>query len=83
MGSGSVSISLTPEMPGRESTLTINGPWAFMRLLDAGSVSRAGDDIRARFVIGGRDVTYTIQVGSISNPFFLRALSEFNCPAGL
>ena len=65
------------------TTVSVNGPWAFMRLLDAGSVSRAGDDIRARFVIGGRDVTYTIQVGSVSNPFFLRALSEFNCPSGV
>jgi type VI secretion system protein ImpL len=83
MGSGSVSISLTPEMPGRESTLEVAGPWSFMRLLDMGSVSKAGDDIRARFVIGGRDVTYNVQVGSISNPFFLRALSEFNCPTGL
>ena len=54
-----------------------------MRLLDRGSVSRAGDAIAARFVVGGRDVSYTINVGSISNPFFLRALSEFSCPAGL
>ncbi len=83
MGSGSVSISLTPELPGRASTISVNGPWAFMRLLDAGSVSRAGDDIRARFVIGGRDVSYTIQVGSVSNPFFLRALSEVACPTGV
>lgn len=83
MGTGAVSISLTPELPGRESSVSVNGPWALMRLLDAGSVGRSGDNIRARFVIGGRDVAYNIQVGSISNPFFLPALSEFKCPAGL
>lgn len=83
MGSGTVSISLTPEMEGRASNLSVQGPWALMRLLDAGSVSRSGEDIRARFVIGGRDVAYNIKVGSIANPFFLPALSEFKCPSGL
>ncbi len=37
---GSVSISLTPEMPGRASTVADRGPWAFMRLLEYGSVSQ-------------------------------------------
>ena len=54
-----------------------------MRLFDAGSVTKSGDNIQARFVVGGRDVAYTIQVGAIENPFFLPALSEFSCPAGL
>lgn len=83
MGGGTVSLSMTPEMSGRESSLEVSGPWAFMRLLGGGSVTRNGDDLRARFVVGGRDVTYNITVGSISNPFFLAALSEFNCPTGI
>lgn len=83
MGAGSVSLSLTPEIPGRLSSIGVEGPWALMRLLDAGTISRSGDNIQARFVIGGRDVAYTIQVGSIANPFFLPALSEFRCPSGL
>ncbi|TIN13954.1 MAG: hypothetical protein E5Y31_32460, partial [Mesorhizobium sp.] len=32
--SGSASLSLTPEMPGRESTIKFEGPWALKRLLD-------------------------------------------------
>jgi type VI secretion system protein ImpL len=34
-------------------------------------------------VIGGRDVAYTFQVGSLANPFFLPALSQFTCPSGI
>jgi type VI secretion system protein ImpL len=83
IGAGSVNLTLLPEMPGRESTISVTGPWALMRLLDAGSVSRSGDSVLARFVVGGRDVAYTFQVSSVANPFFLPALSEFNCPAGL
>ena len=67
----------------RSSSAAFNGPWALMRFLDSGSVTRSGDDIRARFVIGGRDVAYTMRVGTIANPFFLPALAEFSCPTGL
>jgi len=82
-GSGSAGITMTPEIPGRPSELSRNGPWALKRLLDAGSVSSRGDELAARFVIGGREVSYRIQVGSLSNPFTLKALGDFKCPAGL
>ncbi|WP_181183488.1 MULTISPECIES: type VI secretion system membrane subunit TssM [unclassified Mesorhizobium] len=78
--SGSASLSLTPEMPGRESALKFDGAWALKRLLDKASVTANGASAEARFVIGGRDVGYTIQVGSGANPLFLPALSGFSCP---
>lgn len=80
--SGSASLSLTPEMPGRESTLKFEGPWALKRLLDKATItgSDSDSDVTARFLIGGRDVTYTIQTGSGPSPFFLPALSGFSCP---
>lgn len=81
--SGSASISLVPEMEGRKAQISYTGPWGFMRLLRAGSVSRRGDVLGARFVIGGRGVSYKIQVGSVSNPFSLPALVKFRCPTGL
>ncbi len=81
--SGSASISLVPELEGRKAQISFNGPWGFMRLLRAGNVSRRGDILNARFVIGGRGVSYKIQVGSISNPFSLPALAQFKCPTGL
>ncbi|MCV0395825.1 MAG: type VI secretion system membrane subunit TssM [Rhizobiaceae bacterium] len=82
-GGGSASVSLQPEIPGREPVKEKTGAWALMRLIDDGSVQRGGDEITARFLVGGREVSYKIQVGSIANPFFLPALSEFKCPTGL
>ncbi|WP_245465862.1 type VI secretion IcmF C-terminal domain-containing protein [Mesorhizobium sp. M7A.T.Ca.TU.009.02.1.1] len=78
--SGSASLSLTPEMPGRESAIKFEGPWALKRLLDKAAVTGHDSNMQARFVIGGRDVTYTLQTGSGSNHFFLPALSGFSCP---
>ncbi|MGX5840906.1 type VI secretion system membrane subunit TssM [Mesorhizobium sp. ArgA1] len=77
---GSASLSLTPELPGRESAIKFDGPWALKRLLDKGQVTANGDSLEARFVIGGRDVAYTIKTGEDGNPFTLPALSAFSCP---
>jgi len=78
--SGAASLSLAPEMPGRDSALKFDGPWALKRLLDKATVTANGANTEARFVIGGRDVAYTIQAGSAANPLFLPALSGFTCP---
>ncbi len=78
---GTASIALYPELTGRENRLDRTGPWALMRLLDAGTVNPKGEEIVARFAIGGRDVSYKIRVGSSYNPFFMPALSDFKCPA--
>ncbi|TIU51347.1 MAG: type VI secretion system membrane subunit TssM, partial [Mesorhizobium sp.] len=78
--SGSASLSLLPEMPGRESALKFEGPWALKRLFDKATTTGDGASTEARFVIGGRDVAYTIQAGSGANPLVLPALSGFSCP---
>lgn len=83
LAAGEVNLSFIPQIAGRQSFINFQGPWALMRLFDAGSVTRQGDNMQARFVVGGRDVSYTIQVGSLDNPFSLPALSEFACPTGL
>jgi type VI secretion system protein ImpL len=77
---GSAQLSLIPELSGRESALNFVGPWALKRLLDAGALTRTGETMEARFVIGGRDVTYTLQMNSSVNPFSMPALSGFSCP---
>ena len=82
LDSGSANLSLTPELPGRESVIRFDGSWALKRLLDRATVTRNGDNLEARFVIGGRDVAYTIQINSTGNPFSLPAISGFNCPSG-
>ncbi|WP_208760442.1 type VI secretion system membrane subunit TssM [Mesorhizobium intechi] len=78
--SGSASLRLMPEMPGRDSALKFDGPWALKRLLDKAAITANGANTEARFVIGGRDVAYTMQTGPGANPFLLPALSGFSCP---
>lgn len=82
-GGGSVTLSILPELAGRSSVYSDSRPWALMRLIAQGAVTRSGDTLQVRFLLGGRDVSYNIQVGTIFNPFFLPALSEFSCPTGL
>ncbi|RWE65905.1 type VI secretion system membrane subunit TssM [Mesorhizobium sp.] len=80
MASASASLSLIPEMPGRESAIRFEGPWALKRLLDKADITSTGGNTEARFVIGGRDVAYTVQTSSDPNPLFLPAFSGFSCP---
>ena len=41
---------------------------------------KKGEELIARFVIGGREVSYQIRIGSSYNPLFLPALKSFKCP---
>jgi type VI secretion system protein ImpL len=83
LGGGAVTISMLPELPGRDNTVTVQGPWALLRIMARNITSHKGDTLRVTIMVGGRDVSYSIQVGTVLNPFFLPALSEFNCPTGL
>ncbi len=38
MASGSVNLSFQPPIEGRQSSVNFDGPWALMRLFDAGSL---------------------------------------------
>lgn len=81
-GAGSASITIFPELPDRKSSVAETGQWAFMRLVSKGAPTKSEDGISVRFVIGGREVSYKIEVKSLRNPFTLPALGEFKCPAG-
>lgn len=76
----SASLTLSPDLPGRDSSLKFQGVWALKRLFESGSLTRNGDALEARFVIGGRDVSYAIRAGAAGNPFAIPALSGFSCP---
>jgi len=80
---GTASVNVLPEAFGVDSTVRFTGPWALYRLLNAGSMSQSGDKLSVRFVVGGREVSYQVKVGSLANPFSLPALRSFSCPAGL
>lgn len=82
-GAGSVTLQFSPELRGRESQISYNGPWAFLRFLNDGSPRVVGPNMQTRHVIGGRQIGYRFDIAASDNPFFLRELSEFNCPKGL
>jgi type VI secretion system protein ImpL len=65
------------------SVVQKDGTWSFFKMLDSGSVLKQGDGVVASFVVGGREVSYQFNVGSLLNPLVLPALREFRCPTGI
>jgi type VI secretion system protein ImpL len=78
---GTASISL-PEVEGRDSVIRVTGPWAFHRLLNAGSIKQSGNKMTVRYVIGGREVVYRLTLDTVDNPFILMRQLKFSCPEG-
>ncbi|MCX8280055.1 type VI secretion system membrane subunit TssM [Phyllobacterium sp. 0TCS1.6C] len=67
---------------GLQQALTENGDWSPFRLFDKADISSRGDDLfRARFANGGNEAEFDVQFGSVLNPFRLKAISDFACPA--
>ena len=78
-------LELLPQARDEPSGLALSGSaWDALRLLqNASSRSVQGDQIRATFVLGSRQITYELRSDVTPNPFALRALSQFRCPQSL
>jgi type VI secretion system protein ImpL len=79
-GSGRARLSLSPELAGRDSAMRFDGPWALKRLFEQATFKTEGDKLEMRFLIGGRDVAYTIATDRGAQPLGGPALSAFKCP---
>jgi len=79
-GSGRARLSLSPELAGRESAMRFEGPWALKRLFDQATFKTEGEKLEMRFLIGGRDVAYTVATDRGGQPLGGAALSAFKCP---
>ena len=73
----------TPPPPPAPAVLERTGAWSLFRMLDAGAAAKRGDRMVARYIVGGRELTYQFTISSLQNPFSLPALREFRCPTGL
>ncbi len=75
-------VMLVPGVAGSENQLTRDGPWAIFRLLDAAKVvpTDVPDRKKVYFNVGGRQVVFQMQSGSVNSPFGLAALKNFRCP---
>jgi type VI secretion system protein ImpL len=87
-GSGNVSqarLSFTPAPETRPGGLTLNGPWAWFRLLDRSKIEagQSGDVLKATFRLGERHARFEIRADSVENPFVLDELRNFSCPPQL
>ncbi|GJD45622.1 hypothetical protein AFCDBAGC_3496 [Methylobacterium cerastii] len=82
-GLGKAAITLDFGFGTQPVVVEKQGTWSLYRMLDTGSVLKQGDGIVATFVIGGRQLSYQINVSSLLNPLALPALREFRCPTGI
>lgn len=71
-----------PPQPLPPSVLEKTGPWSLFRMIDRSGATQRGDRLIVSFIVGGRELTYQIAVGSTLNPFTMSALREFRCPNG-
>jgi type VI secretion system protein ImpL len=78
-GGGQVHIEATP--PGR-AELRTDGPWAWFRMIDKGSLdpSSQGERYKLTFDLDGRKMVYELTASSVVNPFRRDALEQFRCP---
>ncbi len=79
-------LTLTPTTAGLPAPVTENsGPWALLRLLDAGHVTATGqaDKVRITFGSPGSSAEFELTAHSVHNPFTLAALRAFRCPTKL
>ncbi|MCB1923887.1 MAG: type VI secretion system membrane subunit TssM [Gammaproteobacteria bacterium] len=78
---GTVSMRVSPPKAQGSGGRTIDGPWAWFRLLDDSKVTRrAADQFDITFDIDGRKIEYELRAGSALNPFNLSELERFRCP---
>jgi len=84
-GSTQVRLQVSPPLNAGASGMTYDGPWALLRLFDRAKIdaTNAPERFKATFDVDGRKAVFEVIASSVRNPFRLRELNEFSCPAGL
>jgi type VI secretion system protein ImpL len=79
-------ITAMPRIRVDTSTISIDGPWAFMRLMHRGEAIPTATPGRTRavFEFDGRKAVLDIaSAGSIANPLTSDVLTTFRCPSSM
>jgi type VI secretion system protein ImpL len=79
-------ITANPRILPETSTLSADGPWAFMRLMQKGHVLETATPGRTRvaFDFDGRKAVLDISsAGSAANPLTSNVLTTFRCPSSM
>lgn len=84
-GATGIRLTMTPTNGGPATVVQNNGPWALLRLLDAGKVVNSGqpDKFKVIFTSPAGKAVFQLNAASVRNPFTLGALRAFRCPAKL
>lgn len=84
-GVSQVQMQFSPMSSNGRSGLTLDGPWAFFRLLDMSGMtpSSTPEKFQTKFQLDDRWVEYEIRANSAFNPFNLPELRDFRCPSQL
>ncbi|MDF0729341.1 type VI secretion system membrane subunit TssM [Pseudomonas entomophila] len=82
---GVVRLSISPPSGTGRSGLTLEGPWAWFRLLDQSDLIAGSTPERfsLRLRVDGASVSYELRASSAFNPFRSRVVSGFSLPERL
>ncbi|CAG8865816.1 hypothetical protein PS627_01735 [Pseudomonas fluorescens] len=82
---GVVRLSISPPAASGRSGLTVEGPWAWFRLLDQSDLVAGSSPERfsLRLRVEGTSVSYELRASSAFNPFRSRVVSGFSLPEHL
>ncbi|ERO62787.1 type VI secretion system membrane subunit TssM [Pseudomonas piscis] len=82
---GVVRLSIMPPSASGRSGITLDGPWAWFRLLEQSDLSATNspDRFNLRLRVDGASISYELRASSAFNPFKSRVLSGFSLPERL
>lgn len=82
---GVVRLSISPPSASGRSAVTLDGPWAWFRLLEQSDLvaGSAPDRFNLRLRVDGASISYELRANSAFNPFKSRVLSGFSLPERL
>ncbi|NBF00955.1 type VI secretion system membrane subunit TssM [Pseudomonas sp. Fl5BN2] len=82
---GVVRLSIMPPSATGRSGVTLEGPWAWFRLLEQSDLSAGNspDRFNLRLQVDGASISYELRANSAFNPFKSRVLSGFSLPERL
>jgi type VI secretion system protein ImpL len=81
-GMQTARLIITPATAGNPVEVDASGPWALFRLFAQGSLTQgaSSDQYTLTFTQGGHDASFSIEAGSVFNPFTPGMLTDFQCP---
>nr|WP_315595954.1 type VI secretion system membrane subunit TssM [uncultured Cupriavidus sp.] len=81
-GGQRAELTAYPRVRPETSTISVNGPWALMRLFDRARIasSATAGRLQAEFDFDGRKASFDVHVGSLPNPWTSDLLRGFRCP---